>query len=285
MFQTFFAKTYRERRRLALLALLAFPSGYLLYAPLAKLTAFGMPVPVYAGLLYTGALTAAALLTCLFLPSLRFTIEAIAMGRLALAALLPLAPDLAATLPTSPFTQATLIVASGCLVLRFTHGRWTDALMHRRAPRQVVHLSSRLDADTLLAAFRPAPKGSTEWVLALRGQTTPDPTLSRLIEGSVDPGTVASVDLRPAEGFLRIYHRSDRGRAPLWQEVRIEDRGSYRKLTLAVAHAPMPWHSTLTAWLDDSYGRLADRRVALAALASQPALAVDAAQGTALSAS
>ena len=34
----------------------------------------------------------------------------------------------------------------------------------------------------------------------------------------------------------------------------------------------MPWHSTLTAWLDDSYGRLADRLVAQAAQnAVQPA--------------
>ena len=165
-----------------------------------------------------------------------------------------------------------VIVAAGCIVLRMTHGRWSDALVNRKAPIQVVRLSSQLDSETLLAAFRPSPKGSTEWVLPLRGLAMPDATLSRLMEGSVDPATVASFELRPAEGFLRIYHRSDKGRAPLWQEVRVENRGAYRQVTFMIAHSKMPWHSTLTAWLDDSYGRLADRLVAQAAQnAVQPA--------------
>lgn len=247
---------------MAVLVVLAFPAGYLLYAPYDGISVHGMPVPVYAGLLYAAGISGAGLLTCLVLPAMRFTIEAIAVGRLMLAAFVQLVPAVAVVLPTAPVTQATLIVAAGCIVFRVVHGSVLDGVLRRRSPTSQVRLTSRLDSTTLLNAFRPAARGTTDWVLPLRGMTTPDRGLSRLVEGSVDPETVASVDMRPTEGYLRIYHRCDKGRAPLWQEIRVEDRGSYRQVLLTVAHAPMPWHSAATAWLDDSYGRLADRIVA-----------------------
>ena len=113
---------YRERKRLLFATVLAFIAGYLFYARL-DIQILGMPVAVVTGLVYAGVVAPAALLVCLFFPSIRFMIEAIAVSRLSVAWIVYSYPEVGAVILGSPLLTAVIVVGFGVAISRMLHGR------------------------------------------------------------------------------------------------------------------------------------------------------------------
>ncbi|MGI9395027.1 MAG: hypothetical protein ACR2OY_10315 [Boseongicola sp.] len=113
---------YRERKRLAFVTILAFVAGYLFYAK-SNVLLFGLPAEMVAGLIYAGVIAPVALLVCIFLPSLRFMIEAVAVSRLCIAWIVFTVPDVGNTIVASPQLNAVIVVGFGAAISRMLHGR------------------------------------------------------------------------------------------------------------------------------------------------------------------
>ncbi|MEX5730173.1 hypothetical protein Ga0609869_003526 [Rhodovulum iodosum] len=102
-------------------SLISFVAGFVIYARY-QVTIFDLPAPVAAGLLYAVVVGAAALLTAIFLPRLRFMVEAMAFGRLIYAGLSHEFPEFGTLMASSPFYSATAVVAGGILCGRVLYG-------------------------------------------------------------------------------------------------------------------------------------------------------------------
>lgn len=89
----------------------------------ANVQVMGVPVPLLTGAIYAGVVGPIALLCCLFLPSLRFMIEAVAVSRLAFACFVYYVPEIGYKILASPFLTALVVVTGGALVSRLIHGR------------------------------------------------------------------------------------------------------------------------------------------------------------------
>ncbi|MCV2869862.1 hypothetical protein OEW28_14595 [Defluviimonas sp. WL0002] len=259
-------RIYRERRRLGVVSLLVFAAGYLLYARYGGIRVWGLPAPLFAALLYTFAIGATTLAMALFLPRLRFTIEAMAVARLMFAGVAAMTAPGVLPDARSPALQATLVIALAVILVRLFFGAWAARSfpVHGHVA-QATRLSLE-SCETLLRAFNASGTGygAHDWTGSLRGLGSPDRVLDRIIEGAADPATIARTeDLADRDG-CRILYRDDRGPAPLWKEVIVSDHGTYRRVTLRVAHGPLPLSAVVTAWLDDSYGRLCDNLIARA---------------------
>ena len=113
---------YRERKRLAFVTILAFIAGFLFYARL-DVRVFGLPAGVVTGLIYAGVIAPVALLVCLFLPSLRFMIEAVAVSRLSVACIVYSFPEVGAVILGSPILTAVIVVSFAVAISRTMHGR------------------------------------------------------------------------------------------------------------------------------------------------------------------
>ena len=113
---------YRERKRLAFVTLLAFFAGYLFYARLDA-QVYGLPAGVVTGLIYAGVIAPVALLVCLFLPSFRFMVEAVAVSRLSLACIVYSFPEVGAVILPSPILTAVIVVGFAVAISRTMHGR------------------------------------------------------------------------------------------------------------------------------------------------------------------
>lgn len=116
------ATLYRDRRRLALVTLLAFLAGALFY----------WPSPVYLGHFHISLLTGtvyaivvfvAALIVCTALPRMRFMVEAVAVSRLLLSCVALTMPELGKLVLSNPFIMAVVVVAGGACISRMLHGQ------------------------------------------------------------------------------------------------------------------------------------------------------------------
>ena len=112
----------QDRRRLGFVTLLAFLAGFIMYLR-ADLYVAGWHVAWVTGAIYAGVVGFCALLVCLFLPAMRFMIEAVAVARLALSGLVLCLPDLGQRILADPMLTALLIVAGGVILRRCMHGR------------------------------------------------------------------------------------------------------------------------------------------------------------------
>ena len=120
-----FPTFWRERRRLAFVAVLAFFAGFFFYARL-DLMLFGLPAGIVTGLVYAAVIVPVALMICVFMPSVRFLIEAVAITRLILAMLVYTYPILGEVLLQNPLMTAAIVVSSGAILSRSVlHGRMT----------------------------------------------------------------------------------------------------------------------------------------------------------------
>jgi len=131
-------RIYRERRRLALVTLFAFAAGFLFYIRV-DIHVWGLPVALVTGAIYAAVIGPVALAVCLFLPSLRFMIEAVAVARLGLAVFVLAEPGVGYRLLASPMLTAAVVVGGGWLISRALHGRivrapasrWRDRFLPR----------------------------------------------------------------------------------------------------------------------------------------------------------
>ena len=117
------AVIYRERRRLTFVTTMAFLAGFLFYFN-ADASIHGVHVAFVTGAIYAGVVGTAAFLICLFLPSMRFMIEAVAISRLGLSLFVLMHPALGFQILANPMLTAFLIVFGGAVISRVVHGRF-----------------------------------------------------------------------------------------------------------------------------------------------------------------
>lgn len=127
------ALLYRERRRLTLVALLAYVAGFLLFLP-SQAYIGNVHISLVTGAVYAGVVGMAAIVICAILPSMRFMMEAVAISRLLLALLILGEPQLRALLLGNPLIMALVLVTGGILVSRLIHGQI------ERQPRRLFQL-------------------------------------------------------------------------------------------------------------------------------------------------
>lgn len=113
---------YRERRRLTFVTGMAFIAGVLFYARLDAI-AFGMPAEIIIGLIYAAVVGPVALLVCVFLPSFRFMVDAVAVSRFLVACFVYAFPGPGSVILASPALTAVIVVGYGVLCSRVMHGR------------------------------------------------------------------------------------------------------------------------------------------------------------------
>jgi peptidoglycan/LPS O-acetylase OafA/YrhL len=116
------SRLYCERRRLLFVASLAFLSGFFMYLR-SDVHLWGWHIAWVTGALYASIVGCCALIVCLFLPSMRFMIEAVAVSRLVLSLAILAMPGLGPLLLSDPLITALVIVSGGMLVSRLMHGR------------------------------------------------------------------------------------------------------------------------------------------------------------------
>ena len=145
---------YFERRRLTLAGVLAFVAGYALYAHINAL-AFGMPFPVFTGLLYAVFVVLAAAVTSYLLPNLRRLIDGVAVSRIAFAIWVVAVHG--QEIAASPMISATIVVGGAIVLLQL--GTWT------------VKLSRAPAAPALLVLVAAWARAFAEWLdnTAVRG--------------------------------------------------------------------------------------------------------------------
>ncbi len=116
------ALLYRERRRLVLVAGLAYLAGALLYLP-SQAYIGAVHISLVTGAIYTTVVGLAALLICALMPAMRFMIEAVAISRLLLALVILAEPSLHAFFLGNPLIMAIVLVLGGIGISRGIHGR------------------------------------------------------------------------------------------------------------------------------------------------------------------
>ena len=141
------ARIYRERRRLIFVAAMAFLAGFLFYLRSDKYVD-GLHVAWITGAIYAGVVGVCAIFVCLFLPGMRFMIEAVAISRLFLSLVVLAIPELGQPLIDTPILMAFAVVFGGILISRVLHGKilrdraknWRDRLIpgFKRHPARII---------------------------------------------------------------------------------------------------------------------------------------------------
>ena len=116
------SRLHQDRRRLIFVTLMAFFAGFIMYLPADLYVGF-WHVSWITGAIYAAVVGTVAALICLFVPSMRFMIEAVAISRLVFSLLVLALPGFGAFILSDPFLMAGVIVAGGWLISRLLHGR------------------------------------------------------------------------------------------------------------------------------------------------------------------
>ncbi len=152
MFKGLWSSICLERRRLLFVTSLAFLAGALFYLR-SDLDIQGVHASVVIGAIYALVVGLAALLVCLFLPSLRFMVEAVAVSRLLFSFFVLAQPAIGYKILAMPTLNAAIVVSGGLIISRLLHGRivrektsgWRDRVLPRGAfNRQPVRLQGTL---------------------------------------------------------------------------------------------------------------------------------------------
>ncbi len=115
------ALLFLERRRLALVASLAFVAGSLFYWN-SEVYLGSVHISVLTGFVYAIVVVITAIVVCGFIPSMRHMMESVAFSRLALAFVFLARPDLGGVLLANPLLLALVIVTGGACISRLIHG-------------------------------------------------------------------------------------------------------------------------------------------------------------------
>ncbi len=113
---------HQERRRLLFAIVLAYVSALLAHAHL-EVRIDGYPIEIFIASLQAVVVGVFALLVCIFLPSMRFMIEAIAVSRLALASFMYIFPGTGILIQQNPMFSTTVVVIGAIGTSRLIHGR------------------------------------------------------------------------------------------------------------------------------------------------------------------
>ncbi|WP_170476502.1 hypothetical protein [Ruegeria arenilitoris] len=127
---------YLERRRIAFASFMASLAGFVLYSHLVG-TVFGLPFPVFAGLLYMVVVGFAAALTTFIFPKLRRLVDGIAFARVSLAISVVATQNY--QLVKAPLASAITVVLGAIFLLAIG--------------RRIGRLAQKESAPQLLVAF------------------------------------------------------------------------------------------------------------------------------------
>lgn len=152
----FGACLYRERRRLGLVTGLAYLAGMLFYLP-SPVYLGSLHISVITGGVYAFVVALASVAVCLFLPRLRFMIEAVAMSRLLVALCVVTVPETGPALLTNPPLMALVVVAGGACISRLIHGQI------EREPRRRLAFGPT-SRSPVVAHGSPFQRGFVEWI-------------------------------------------------------------------------------------------------------------------------
>lgn len=207
-------------------------SGMILYAQLDAM-AFGLPFPLFAGILYAGIVGVSSLLICAVVPGLRHMIELVAVSRLLLAIVGLAIPALGIAVITSPLLSATLVVGGAALVRALLLGR-TSAGRVRVAERRTTITKRTRHSFATLDAMIAASTHQGTLVTSLRE------SFRKLPGGASAREAVEGLSL---------------------EDVEIRDLGDTREVRLVITRPEMPLHLWISGWIDDAFGLATDRAI------------------------
>jgi hypothetical protein len=265
MLKTSLRHLYRDRRRIVLvLALL-----------LGAAQVAGHPLPAPRSGLSTEALLLAVPglipLATLAFPHHRSWIEAVALAGLLHAALARVLQG--SWLDTGSFGLYALAWAGSLAAARtLLHGRWSDRLTPPGGARLTTRFRSRAPLRALWYGLLPFPGHLDSYAdpeVISAEFCDPQHRSIRLLTWSPEHGPGESrleIEALGAFRFIRLRHSVRAGLRDAAAGGRIElaflDHGSFREVVLQQELAGMAPRRMLRAWLDDTAGRIFDRRIA-----------------------
>ena len=133
------AERFRSARALILfVTIMSFTAGVIAFLRYDAVV-YGLPLPIFTGLVYATLIGSAALVTSIALPALRAMIEAAAISRLGVATASFGLPEFGAALQHSPMLSATAIVGGAILIRKLSeHPRARDWAPLRRLPSRQI---------------------------------------------------------------------------------------------------------------------------------------------------
>lgn len=123
-----------QRQRALRVATLAFLAGLLLYLDRPG-EVYGLPIPIFTGLLYAAFVTPAAVATALWLPGLTALSDAVQWARLGFSAGVAVFPAVLRPVADQPLLGATVVILGGLAIV-------TTSRRYGLAPRP-VHAQAR----------------------------------------------------------------------------------------------------------------------------------------------
>lgn len=118
---------FDNRYRIGFAVVMAYIAGVIFYMNY-DVQVFGMPLPIFTGLIYGVVVGPAAYLTCLFLPAFTTLIETTAVSRLFLAIGVANYPETGKNIMASPVATATIVVGGAILLRMFLSSRMAENL-------------------------------------------------------------------------------------------------------------------------------------------------------------
>ncbi|QMU57452.1 MAG: hypothetical protein GKR98_04090 [Boseongicola sp.] len=152
---------YLERRRLAFVTILAFLAGFIFYAR-NDAVINGLPIALYTGLIYAAVIAPVTLLVCIFMPTFRFMIDAVAVSRFAVSIFVYLFPEAGAIILASPLLTAVIVVGYGVLFSKIMHGQAVRQKAPRLRDRVAMHANGIREPALINAA--PVQHRFVRWV-------------------------------------------------------------------------------------------------------------------------
>ena len=260
-------RIWRERRRLPLVAVLMFASGYLANMHLG-MTIMGLDVAMVTGFAYALVFTPLALLLALVLPSWRFTVESVAVVFLFFG--IAGAIDPAYSLSALWHGKTIWLVLLSFVAVSHLY---TMPLLDRitiAAPRSRRAGWSRLPAQVLWDGLVGTPPHRDRLANAERimefGYLEPGKPHLRIVE-RVDKLTLLEehqfVDEIDAPHAIRFRWHAVSADDDLWhakgeKQLRITDMGGYRRIEITGAPRRIPLRLLVLNWIDDNLGRSLD---------------------------
>ena len=267
----FFKRLYRERRRALIVALLTFAAGAAAQWHVA-VSLFGLPGWLVGGLAFMLILTPVLMALAVVFPRVRHVAEPISATLVMLAVMGVFGPGpLAFGLPRPPLPNLWAFILMW-IVVELYAGVWLDRITPARTLTFRSRSTSRLPPDRLWPALATTPEtahldpdedrigiawvepGQTLRLISRQGDIAKVEELHHI--DAAEPGAMYSFRFEPVDGRpdapgttgQRRYHLRPTGAGTEVLSERIIDRASFR--------------GRLFVWIDDSFGRADDTRIA-----------------------
>lgn len=261
-------RLYRERRRVVIVAVLAFASGAWAFR-LAGGTILGLPPALAAGLAFMGGVTAFLMVIALLFPSYRKAAESCVTALLILSLFGFFSPKSPIQITESVWGIVGFVLCWLCFEVYA--GPFLDRFLPRRRLRFRSHASSDLPPEKLAPYLMTSPEEfatfgaddlvSLDWV---------EPGKTLRVVSRID-GAAKLEEMQTLEVNSRPSHRAFRfevvdapkdatGMSGRF-EISITPHENGSRIETSRIYDRATWRAMLNAWIDDSFGRLDDASV------------------------